>query len=79
MECTGNEVMKEDTYENFVNDCFNLLENLSVDNAIQVFSKYDFSIETVNTFIEYLKLNAPLKNSIIIKLREKIIKINMKI
>ena len=71
MECTGNEIMKEDTYENFVIDCFNLLENLSIDNAIQVFSKYDFSIETANTFIEYLKLNVPLENIIIIRLGEK--------
>ena len=71
MECTGNEIMKEDTYENFVIDCLNLLENLSIDNAIQVFSKYDFSIETANTFIEYLKLNVPLENIIIIRLGEK--------
>ena len=61
MECTGNELMKQDTYENFVNDCFNLLEDLSIDNTIQVFSKYDFSIETANTFIEYLEFNVPLK------------------
>ena len=74
MECTGNEIMKEDTYENFVIDCLNLLENLSIDNAIQVFSKYDFSIETANTFIEYLKLNVPLENIIIIRLGEKNIK-----
>ena len=53
--------MKQDTYENFVNDCFNLLEDLSIDNTIQVFSKYDFSIETANTFIEYLEFNVPLK------------------
>ena len=71
MECTGNEIMKEDIYENFVIDCFNLLENLSIDNAIQIFSKYDFSIETANTFIEYLKLNVPLENIIIIRLGEK--------
>ena len=71
MECTGNEIMKEDTYENFIIDCLNLLENLSIDNAIQVFSKYDFSIETANTFIEYLKLNVPLENIIIIRLGEK--------
>ena len=71
MQCTGNEIMKEDIYNNFVKDCQNLLQNITIDNAIELFSNYNFSIETANTVIEYLKLNIPLENIIIIRLGDK--------
>ena len=60
--------MSDEIYENFINECNNLKNNITQQNAIEVFSKFNFSVETANTVIEYLKLNVSLENIIIIRL-----------
>lgn len=71
MQCTSYGLMNEEVYNNFVNDCNNLLYNPNLENVALTFEKYNFSIETANTVIDYLKLNIPLDDIIILRLGEK--------
>ena len=71
MQCTGNEIMTETIYNNFVKDSLELLNNNTIENVLITFGKYNFSIETANNAIEYLKLNVSLDDIIIIRLGEK--------
>ena len=63
--------MTDDIYENFIKDCIKLLKNNTIENAIKTFSEYNFSIETANNVIEYLKLGVSLDDIIIIRLGTK--------
>ena len=70
-QCTGHKIMNYEIYNNFINDCSNLLNNPTIENESTLFGKYSFSIETANTVINYLKLNVSLDDIIIIRLGEK--------
>ena len=70
-QCSGNEIMNEEIYNNFINECSYLLNNPTMENASIIFGKYSFSIETANTVISYLELNISLDDIIIIRLGEK--------
>jgi hypothetical protein len=71
MQCTSNEIMKEEIYYNFINDLSNLVKNLNEENILKTFSNYSFSVETANSVIEYLKLGVSLDDIIIIRLGDK--------
>ena len=71
MQCTSNEIMKEEIYYNFINDLSNLVKNLNEENILKTFSNYSFSVETANSVIEYLKLGVLLDDIIIIRLGDK--------
>jgi hypothetical protein len=49
-------------------DCSKLLNNPTLENAAITFGKYNFSVETANSVIIYLKLNISLDDIIIIRL-----------
>ena len=70
-QCTGGSIMTDEIYNNFINDCANLINNMTYEGVIKIFGDYNFSIETANSVIEYLKLNASLDDIIIIRLGEK--------
>ncbi len=57
-------------YSKFVEECNDLAENATIENAFLLFTKYNFSVETANTVIEYLKLDIPVDNINIIRLGE---------
>lgn len=61
----------DDEYEKFVEECNTLKENLTVNNALELFNRYNFSVETANTVVEYLKLNVLADKINIIRLGEK--------
>ena len=67
-QCSGHDIMNEEIYNNFINDCSNILNNPTIESASIAFGKYSFSIETINTVINYLKLNVSLDDIIIIRL-----------
>ena len=67
-QCTIEGSMTNSTYKDFIDKCNYLINNISEQNALEVFSKFNFSVETANTVIEYLKLNVSLENIIIIRL-----------
>ena len=71
MQCTSNDIMTEEIYNNFINDLFNLVKNLSEENILKTFSNYSFSVETANSVIEYLKLGVSLDDIIIMRLGDK--------
>ena len=71
MQCTSNEKMTEEIYNNFINDLYNLVKNLNEENILTTFNNYSFSVETANSVIEYLKLGVSLDDIIIIKLGDK--------
>ena len=70
IQCSGNEIMNDKTYSNFINDCSKLLNYPTFENAAITFSNYNFSVETANTVINYIKLNVSLNDIIIIRLAE---------
>ena len=67
-QCSANEIMSDKEYDNFVNDCSKLLKNPTLENVAITFSNYNFSVETANTVIIYLKLNVSLNDIIIVRL-----------
>ncbi len=62
--------MDDEKYENFVQDCNELIEDMTKENTLELFSRYNFSVETANTVIEYLKMEVPYENINIIRLGE---------
>ena len=71
MQCTSNDIMTEEIYNNFINDLFDLIKNLNEENILKTFSNYSFSVETANSVIEYLKLGVSLDDIIIMRLGDK--------
>ena len=72
-QCFGHEIMNEEKYNSFIKECSNILDNPTMENASTTFDKYNFSVETANTVINYLELNVFLDDIKIIRLGEKII------
>ena len=71
IQCTSDEKMSDEVYDNFIKD-MNNISNISTEgDLINIFGKYNFSVETANSVIEYLKLGVPLEKILIIKLGNK--------
>ncbi len=60
----------DEEYNKFIEECNLLKDNLTINNALEVFSRYNFSVETANTVIEYMKLNISPEKINIIRLGE---------
>ena len=71
IQCTSDEKMSDEVYDNFIKDMNNISNTSTEGDLINTFGKYNFSVETVNSVIEYLKLGVPLEKILIIKLGNK--------